>query len=512
MLQLHAASLGLPYLPVRMMQGSGLVKFWGISEEKRRTMEGVDNLKCVEIENPLEPGEKLLAVPVPKLDCAIIHVQQASPDGTCIIEGDEFHDVDVAVAAKKVIVTCEELVSDEYIRRDPTLTKVFGECVSAVCHVPFGAWPSQCYNYYDNDSHALKEYDKASKYQDKADAVEQLAKAAAKAVKALEKAPADEKLKLAAEAAEKAAKAAAAGELILAEARRCDYTPSLLAKGLRMKRTNTLGLLIPQVSNPYFADIASAIIREARSHGYTVMVVDTMENEENEQEGIRTMLSRRVDGIVAVPCGRTPDHLEKVNRSVPVMLVDRSFERTSLPYVCTDNYRGGVEATRILLQRGHRRIACIQGVPHSMPNRRRVQGYLDALRQAGLQEEAIITGDAFSLENGYRQTKLAVAGPDRPTAIFALSNTILLGAVKAIRESGLRIPEDISVVSFDDNPYLDFLVPAITRIGQPVEEIGKTAVRLLLESIREEVRCRTQLQLPPERIVRDSVANPRTAK
>lgn len=82
-------------------------------------------------------------------------------------------------------------------------------------------------------------------------------------------------------------------ELILAEARRCDYTPSLLAKGLRMKRTNTLGLLIPQVSNPYFADIASAIIREARSHGYTVMVVDTMENEENEQEGIRTMLSRR---------------------------------------------------------------------------------------------------------------------------------------------------------------------------------------------------------------------------
>ena len=282
-------------------------------------------------------------------------------------------------------------------------------------------------------------------------------------------------------------------ELILAEARRCDYTPSLLAKGLRMKRTNTLGLLIPQVSNPYFADIASAIIREARSHGYTVMVVDTMENEENEQEGIRTMLSRRVDGIVAVPCGRTPDHLEKVNRSVPVMLVDRSFERTSLPYVCS-------------------RIACIQGVPHSMPNRRRVQGYLDALRQAGLQEEAIITGDAFSLENGYRQTKLAVAGPDRPTAIFALSNTILLGAVKAIRESGLRIPEDISVVSFDDNPYLDFLVPAITRIGQPVEEIGKTAVRLLLESIREEVRCRTQLQLPPERIVRDSVANPRTAK
>ena len=183
MLQLHAASLGLPYLPVRMMQGSGLVKFWGISEEKRRTMEGVDNLKCVEIENPLEPGEKLLAVPVPKLDCAIIHVQQASPDGTCIIDGDEFHDVDIAVAAKRCIVTCEEIVSDEYIRRDPTKTRIFGECVDAVVRAPYGAWPAQCYGYYDDDDKGLKEYDKASKYLDAEDAKAQLQKAADKAVK-----------------------------------------------------------------------------------------------------------------------------------------------------------------------------------------------------------------------------------------------------------------------------------------------------------------------------------------
>ena len=183
MLQLHAASLGLPYLPVRMMQGSGLVKFWGISEEKRRTMEGVDNLKCAEIENPFEPGEKLLAVPVPKLDCAIIHVQQASPDGTCIIEGDEFHDVDIAIAAKRTIVTCEEIVSDEYIRRDPTKTRIFGECVDAVVRAPYGAWPAQCYGYYDDDDKGLKEYDKASKYLDAEDAKAQLQKAADKAVK-----------------------------------------------------------------------------------------------------------------------------------------------------------------------------------------------------------------------------------------------------------------------------------------------------------------------------------------
>lgn len=183
MLQLHAASLGLPYLPVRLMAGSGLTDFWGISKEQRATMDTVDNDKYVMVDNPFNPGEKVVAVPVPKLDTAIIHVQKASPDGTCIIEGDEFHDVDIAVAARKVIVTCEELVSDEFIRRDPTLTRIFGQCVNAVVHTPYGAWPSQVYNYYDCDGDALKEYDKASKYQDAADAEKQIAAEAAKAEK-----------------------------------------------------------------------------------------------------------------------------------------------------------------------------------------------------------------------------------------------------------------------------------------------------------------------------------------
>ena len=183
MLQLHAAALGLPYLPVKLMSGSGLCKFWGISEEQRKTIDSVDNLKFAYVENPFNPGETVVAVPVPKLDTAVIHVQKASPDGTCIIEGDEFHDVDIAVAAKKVIVTCEELVSDEWIRFDPSKNNIFGECVSAVVHAPFGAWLSQCYNYYDCDDAAMKEYDKASKYQDKEDAEKQIAKEKAKAEK-----------------------------------------------------------------------------------------------------------------------------------------------------------------------------------------------------------------------------------------------------------------------------------------------------------------------------------------
>ena len=177
MLQLHAASLGLPYLPVRLMQGSGLMKYWGISEEQRKTLDKVDDLKCVEVENPFNPGEKVVAVPVPKLDTAIIHVQKASPDGTC-------------------------------------MTRIFGQCVDAVVHCPYGAWPSQCYNYYDNDSHALKEYDKASKYQDAEDAKAQLEKAAVKAEKAAAAKPEDAKLADAAAKARKAAEDAKAGTAI----------------------------------------------------------------------------------------------------------------------------------------------------------------------------------------------------------------------------------------------------------------------------------------------------------
>ena len=214
MLQLHAASLGLPFLPVRLMQGSGLTEFWGISKEKRAELDTVDNDKFVMVDNPFNPGEKVVAVPVPKLDTAIIHVQKASPDGTCIIEGDEFHDVDIAIAAKKTIVTCEELVSDEYIRRDPTLTRIFGECVCAVVHAPYGAWPAQCYGYYDDDPDALVEYDKASKYQDAEDAKAQLAKAADKAEKAAAKNPDDAKAAEAAVKARKAAQAAADGTAI----------------------------------------------------------------------------------------------------------------------------------------------------------------------------------------------------------------------------------------------------------------------------------------------------------
>ena len=230
--------------------------------------------------------------------------------------------------------------------------------------------------------------------------------------------------------------------LISHEAERCNYTPSLLAKGLRTSRTDTLGLLIPSIDNPYFAHIASIIVHEARTKGYKVILIDTSEDEHNEREGIRSLLSRKVDGILIAPAGDDPSFLETTARQTPVVCIDRHFAKTSLPYVVTDNLRGGREATQHLIDRGHRRILCIQGVRHSIPSADRVRGYRQALDENGLGPFARVVGDGFSIRNGYEQTLRALHARQRPTAIFALSNTILLGALRAVRQGRNRATQE----------------------------------------------------------------------
>lgn len=296
-------------------------------------------------------------------------------------------------------------------------------------------------------------------------------------------------------------------EIILGEAERCGYTPNLIAKNLRKNHTQTIGLLVPSLSNPYFAEIASVIISEAQKCGYTTLVSDTKEDEELQNSSITTLISRPVDGIIIVPCGNDPAYLEQTNsQCVPVILVDRYYENSPLPYVVTNNFQGGYLATSLLIKNGHRDIACIQGPPSATPNKKRIEGYLLVLKENGLEDRATIVGNEFSVQNGYLETKLLLNNEKRPTAIFALSNTIGLGAIKAIREARLKIPDDISLVSYDNNIYLDYLEPSITRIGQMVDEMGKMAVRLLHESISGHKEIRSQIELSPEMILRESVA------
>ena len=165
----HGAALGLSYVPVKNMLGSDLVNKWGISEEERKNHPKLPSKKYVIADDPFEPGSKLCLVPTPRIDAALIHVQMASPDGTCRIEGLPFQDLDIAMAAKHTIISCDHLVTDEEMHRHPERNSLTGLCIDAVVHMPYGAYPSQCFSLYDYDSSFYLNYEKISKTQESFD-------------------------------------------------------------------------------------------------------------------------------------------------------------------------------------------------------------------------------------------------------------------------------------------------------------------------------------------------------
>ena len=291
-----------------------------------------------------------------------------------------------------------------------------------------------------------------------------------------------------------------AKEAILQSVKELDYQPDVVAQSLRNNTTYTIGLLVPHIDNPFFANIASVVIREAQRYNYTVMLIDTLEDPVQENKAIDSLLSRKIDGIVLVPTGENPSKLEEISTKTPIVLIDRYFKKHNLPYVATDNYIGAYQATKLLLDSGHSKILCIQGPDISITTKERVRGYMDALREVGYQDYAMIKGNEFSIQNGYIETKLALNSTTKPTAIFALSSTI-----KALNEHKIRIPQDMSIISFDDNLYLDYLNPPITSIAQPLENIGIIAVKMLMQNIAEETELHSKILLKPNIIKRDSI-------
>lgn len=279
-----------------------------------------------------------------------------------------------------------------------------------------------------------------------------------------------------------------------------NYHPNHVAQSLRSSSTHTIGLLIPRIENPFFSNIASIIIQEANKFTYPVMVLDTCENPLDEDRALDTLLARNVDGVIMAPCSDTPQRILEVADQIPVVLIDRYYEdqpEGELPYVATDNYAGAFEATEFLIANGHRNILCIQGSPFSITSRKRVQGYCDAMSKAGLKDNINVRGNDFSTQNGYIETKLSLMSGNPVTAIFALSSTILLGSLKAVHEQGLNVPQNISMVSFDNNLFLDYLNPTITRICQPIEYLGIVAVKMLMDSILGKEISQSSILLPP---------------
>jgi LacI family transcriptional regulator len=292
---------------------------------------------------------------------------------------------------------------------------------------------------------------------------------------------------------------------ILEAAEELNYIPNQIAVNLQSGKTRTIALIIPSLINPFFSRIAGQINLELQRMGYFTLISDSDENVEIEKEDLKQLISRNVEGIIIAPCGNNLDQLKLIqDQNIPVVCLDRYIEGLDIPFVSTDNYTGAYLATKHFIKNGHSAIACIQGIESSMPNKLRIKGFKAALKEAGI-KTASISGYDFSVQNGYTETLLLMHSMVKPTAIFAMSNTIALGCMKALKENGYRIPEDISLIAYDDHPYLDYLSTPLTCVAQPVDDICKIAVRLLFSRINNEEIKASKVFLKPSIKFRDSV-------
>ncbi|TPJ74301.1 LacI family DNA-binding transcriptional regulator [Mesorhizobium sp. B2-7-1] len=275
------------------------------------------------------------------------------------------------------------------------------------------------------------------------------------------------------------------------------YKRNAIARSLKMGTTRTIGLTVPHITNPFFTDVVSVIQQAFDRAGYAVMLCCTDEDLNTQDEQIRLLLDRMVDGLIVARVGDggiLKSIVEDAN--VPVVLLDRLCEGVDTDAVVLDNQRAVSDAVTYLIHLGHRRIGYITGTSDISPMHDRMIGYREALQAAGLPmaEELIRSGNFHEID-GYNATMQLLSLHDRPSAIFSANNPMVIGTMKAIRDIGLSCPEDISVACFDDFPWSDVFVPQLTTVAQPVQAIGEQAANLLLD------RLAGNRDAPPRKLV-----------
>lgn len=289
-------------------------------------------------------------------------------------------------------------------------------------------------------------------------------------------------------------------------ARVLGYTPNRIATSLRRQFTQTVGLLIPDITNPFFAAVAKSTERTLRRAGYSCMLCDTEGSVTSEQHDAMVCLHRRVDGIVVISNDSTASFFEKLGeQGQPIALVDRPSSRT-LDSVRVDNADGTLQAVSHLAARGRRRLAIISGPPTLLPASERLNAFVTGLGLHNLprvEDYLHVTG--FSITHGYDAARFLLALNPPPDAIFAGNNTLGIGAIRAIKDTGRRIPEDVALIMFDDVYLAESLEPPMTVIAQPTEQIGTVAAELLLERLDDFDRQAQEVLLRPQLIVRGSV-------
>lgn len=263
------------------------------------------------------------------------------------------------------------------------------------------------------------------------------------------------------------------------------YKPNALARSLRRRKTNTLGMIVPDSANPFFAEVARAIEDASFAHNYSVILCNSEGNLEKQEAYTNVLIENRVAGILFVAAGISTELVNDLEqRRVPLVVVDREVPGVEVDTVMTNHGQGGCLATQHLIDLGHRRIACIAGNSEVSPSAERVTGYRRSLEDNSLAYDKclVVKGD-FQYESGYEATTQLLALEDPPSAIFACNDLMAVGCISAARQLGLRVPDELSVVGFDDVRLASFTNPTLTTIAQPIAEIGALATKMLLERL-----------------------------
>jgi len=293
---------------------------------------------------------------------------------------------------------------------------------------------------------------------------------------------------------------------ILQIAKELGYIRNAAAVALRTKKTGTIGAVIADNRNPFYAEVLNGIEEAAREKNYHIILANTQRDYQKEEEVINLLLAKRVDGLLITPVQDRDDDIKNlIDANIPFVVVGRDFENIEVDAVYNDEVKGGFLATEYLIKKGHKKIASINGFLHKSPAKGRLEGYKKALKKYGIPfDDALVTVGDIDVKDGYERTKQLLEKGLNFTAIFAYNDMMAFGAMQAIKEKGLRIPEDIGLVGYDDIPFASLISPPLTTIRLKKQDLGVESVKLLLSRINGNRKKTKKVMLGVELQIRES--------
>lgn len=293
---------------------------------------------------------------------------------------------------------------------------------------------------------------------------------------------------------------------ILEIAQELGYIRNSAAVALRTKKTRTIGVVIADNRNPFYAEVLNGMEIAAREKNYHIILANTQRDYKKEEEAINLLLAKRVDGLLITPVQDRDDDIKKlIEANIPFVVVGRDFKNIEVDAVYNDEVKGGFLATDYLIKKGHKKIALVNGFLYKSPARSRLEGYKKALNKYRIPlDDLLISAGDINMENGYERTRQMMEKNLDFTAIFAYNDMMAFGVMQAIKEKGLKIPQDIALVGYDDISFSSLISPTLTTIKLKKQELGVESVKLLFSRINGERKKIKKVMLDVELIIRET--------